>query len=54
MRVLLCVVNIFNKYAWVVPLKNEKGVTIVDAFQKILDDSKSKSNKIWVDQKILQ
>ena len=54
-RFLLCVIDIFSKYAWVVPLKDEKGVSIVNAFQKILDDStelhsKRKSNKIWVDK----
>ena len=35
-RFLLCVIHIFSKYAWVVPLKDEKGVSIVNAFQKIL------------------
>ena len=49
-RCLLCVIDIFNKYAWVVPLKYKKGVSIVDAFQKILDDSNRKPNKIWVDK----
>ena len=47
-RFLLCVIDIFSKYAWVVPLKDKKGVSIVDAFQKILDDSNRKPNKIWV------
>ena len=49
-RFLLRVIDIFSKYAWVVPLKGKKGVSIVDAFQKILDDSNRKSNKIWVDK----
>ena len=35
-RFLLCVIAIFNKYAWVVPLKDKKGVSIIDACQKIL------------------
>ena len=47
-RFLLCVINIFSKYAWVVPLKDKKGASIVDAFQKILDDSNRKPGKIWV------
>ena len=47
-RFLLCVIDIFSKYAWVVPLKDKKGVSIVDAFQKILDKSRRKPNKIWV------
>ena len=49
-RLLLCVIDIISKYAWLVPLKGKKGVSIVNAFQKILDDSKRKPNKIWVDK----
>ena len=49
-RFLLCIIDIFSKYAWVVPLKDKKGVSIVDAFQKILNDSNRKPNKIWVDK----
>ena len=49
-RFLLCVIDIFSKYAWVVPLKDKKGVSIVDAFQKNLDESNRKPNKIWVDK----
>ena len=45
-RFLLCVIDIFSKYAWVAPLKDKKGVSIVDAFQKILDKSGRKANKI--------
>ena len=33
-RFLLCVIDIYSKYAWVVPLKDKKGVSIVNAFQK--------------------
>ena len=49
-RFLLCVINIYNKYAWVIPLKDKKGVSIVNAFQKLLDTSERKPNKIWVDK----
>ena len=49
-RFLLCVIDIFSKYAWVVPLKDKKGVSILDAFQKILDDFDRKPNKICVDK----
>ena len=49
-RFLLCVIDIFSKYAWVIPLKGKKGVSVVNAFQKILDKSKRKPNKIWVDK----
>ena len=46
---LLCVIDIFSKYAWVVLLKDKKGMTIFNAFQKIISDSKRKANRIWVD-----
>ena len=49
-RFLLCVIDIFSKYAWVAPLKDKKGVSICDAFQKILDQSGRKPNKTWVDK----
>ena len=34
-RFLLCVVDLFSKYAWVAPLKDKKGITIVNTFQKV-------------------
>ena len=46
----MCVVDLSSKYSCVIPLKDKKGVAIVNAFQKILDDSKRKPNKIWVDE----
>ena len=57
-KYLLCVINLFSKYARVIPIKDKKGTNIVNAFKKILSDwnrSKAKSNgqkpnKIWVDQ----
>ena len=49
-KYLLCVIDLFSKYAFVVPLKDKKSSTIVDAFQSILDKSNRKPNKIWVDQ----
>ena len=49
-RFLLCVIDTYSKYAWVVPLKDKKGVSIVNAFQKILNVSGRKPNKIWVDK----
>ena len=47
---LLYVIDIFSKYAWVVPLKDKKNVTITNAFQKYLKESDRKPNKIWVDK----
>ena len=49
-RFLLCVIDMFSKYAWVVPLKDKKSISIVNAFQKILNQSGRKPNKIWVDK----
>ena len=49
-RFLLCVIDIYSKYAWVVPLKDKKDVSIVSAFQSILKKSNRKPNKIWVDK----
>ena len=49
-RFLLCVIDIFSKYAWVVPLKDKKGISSVNAFQKILGKLERKPNKIWVDK----
>ena len=47
-RFLLCFIDIFSKYAWVFPLKDKKGTIITNTFQKILKESNSKPNKIWV------
>ena len=44
---LLCV-DIYRKYAWVVPLKDKKGIAIANAFQKILEESGRTPNKVWV------
>ena len=49
-RFLLCIIDIFSKYAWVVPLKDKKGISIVKAFQSILKQSNRIPNKIWVEK----
>ena len=49
-KYLLCAIDLFRKYVFVIPLKDKKGVSIVNVFQKILNNSKRKLNKIWVDQ----
>ena len=48
----LCAVDLFGKYAWVVALKDERGISIVNAFQKIISKG-WKPNKIWVDQGLM-
>ena len=47
-RFLLCIIAIFSKYTRDVPLKDKKSITITKTFQKILDESTCKPNKIWV------
>ena len=47
---LLCVIDIYSKYAWVVSLKDKKGITTTNAFQKKIVESNRSSNKIWVDK----
>ena len=49
-RFLLSFIDIFSKYAWVVPLKDKIGISIVNVFQKILYKSGCKPNKIWADK----
>ena len=48
-KYLLCAIDLFSKYAFVVPLKDKKGSTIINGFQSILNNSKKKK-KSWVDQ----
>ena len=48
-KYLLCAIDLFSKYAWVIPIKDKKGTSIVNAFQKIISEGR-KPNKIWVDQ----
>ena len=49
-KYLLCAINLYIKYAFVIPLKDKKGISIVNAFDKIIKQSERKPNKIWVDQ----
>ena len=34
-KYLLCAIDLFSKYAWVIPIKDKKGTSIVNAFKKI-------------------
>ena len=50
---LLRVIDISNKYVWAIPLNDKKGTTILQLlihFKNVLDESKCKANKIWVDK----
>ena len=48
-KYLLCAIDLFSKYVWVIPLKNKRGITIANVFQKKNKSKGHKSNKIWVD-----
>ena len=48
-KYLLCAIDLFSKYAWVVPLKEKRGISIFNAFQKIISKGR-KPNQIWIDQ----
>ena len=50
-RSLLCFIDVFSKYTWAVTLKYKRGITITNAFQKILDATNGKPNKTWVDKR---
>ena len=48
-KYLLCAIDLFSKYAWFVPIKDKKGISIVNEFKKIISDGR-KPNKLWVDK----
>ena len=48
-KYLLCAIDLFSKHAWVVPIKDKKGVSIVNAFRKVISEGR-KPNKIWADK----
>ena len=53
-KYLLCAIDLYSKYAFVIPLKDKKGISIVNGFNKIIKQSNSrKPNKIWVDKDII-
>ena len=49
-RFLLCVIDIYSKYACIIHIKDGKGIAITNAFQKILDEPNRERNKILVDK----
>ena len=49
-KYLLCAIDLFSKYAFVVPLKDKKGASVVKEFKKIVNESNRQPNKIWADQ----
>ena len=49
-KYLLCAIDFFIKYAWVKPLKDKKGKTVLNAFIEIANETNLKLNNLWVDQ----
>ena len=49
-KYFVCTIDLFSKYSWVIPIKDKKRASIINAFKKILSDSNRKPNKIWADQ----
>ena len=49
-RYVLCVIDVFSKYAWVEPLKDKKGKAVLNTFIEIVNESNCKPNKSWFDQ----
>ena len=49
MKYLLCAIDLFSKYTWTIPLKDKKGISTVNAFQKIISQGR-KPNKMCIDQ----
>ena len=49
-ELLLYVIDIYSKYAWLIPLKDKKGITMTNTFQKV--ESNHKPNKIWINKVI--
>ena len=49
-KYLLCAIDLFSNYAWVIPIKDKKGTSIVNAFKKKISEGQRKPNKIWGDQ----
>ena len=49
-KYLSCVIDVFIIYAWVKPLKDKKGKTVLKAFMKIVNESNPRPNKLWFNQ----
>ena len=48
-KYLLCVIDVFTKYAWVKSLKDKKSKTVINAFIEIVNEYNRKPNKLWLD-----
>ena len=48
-RYLFCVIDLYSKYVFVIPLENKKGISVTNGFNKTIKQSYRKPNKMWVD-----
>ena len=49
-KYILTILDGYTRYAWAVLLKDKKGETVAKAFKDIMEKSKRKPNKLWVDE----
>ena len=49
-RYILCVIYVFSKFAWSIPLKNKTAASILNAVKSIVESSGRTPEKIWVDR----
>ena len=50
----MCAIDLFSKYVWIVPLKDKRGISIVNVSKGRKPNKKvskgRKPNKLWIDQ----
>ena len=49
-KYILCIIDVFSKFAWCIPLPDKKAVTILKAFKNVIKQSKRKPEKVWCDR----
>ena len=49
-RYILCVIDVFSKYAFCIPLKTKSASSVLNAFKSVVESSKRSPQKIWVDK----
>ena len=52
-KYLLCVIDVFTKYAWAKPLKDKNGKAVLNTFIEIVNESNCKPNTLWFEQEII-
>ena len=45
-KYLLCILDVFTKYAWIKPLRDKKTKTVLYGFIEIVNESKPQPNKL--------